>query len=184
MKLFLVRHGEIESNLKKIYAGWSEEPLTPNGRRQAQEAAEKLVRYDIEAIYCSPLTRTVQTAEIIGSVLSIKPVPEESFKELRMGPWEGKSEDQVSREFPHEWQVWNTRPAELALPGRETLHQLLERNLRGVKRILAEKPAEKSLIVTHVAIIRVLLMHFQWMVPNLYRTLHIPNGQIFDLEAF
>jgi len=25
---YFVRHGEIESNIKKVYAGWSEEPLT------------------------------------------------------------------------------------------------------------------------------------------------------------
>jgi len=28
---YFVRHGEIESNIKKVYAGWSEDPLTEKG---------------------------------------------------------------------------------------------------------------------------------------------------------
>jgi broad specificity phosphatase PhoE len=186
LNCFLVRHGEIESNLRKIYAGWSEEPLTLNGCQQAREAAENLASVNIETIYCSPLKRAVQTAEIIGGILGlgIKPVAEESFKEFRLGPWEGKSEDQISKEFPHEWHVWNTRPAEFVLPGRETLHELLERTLLGMRKIRAENSGRNVLIVSHVAIIRVLLIHSQGMDLNSYRMFHIPNAKIFHLEAF
>ena len=60
--LYLVRHGEIESNIKKVYAGWSEEGLTETGIRQAAEAGEILRGKGIEGLYCSPLKRAVQTA--------------------------------------------------------------------------------------------------------------------------
>ena len=181
MGFYCVRHGEIASNVQRIYAGWSEESLTSRGRQQARDAADKLISIGIEGIYCSPLRRTMETAEIIGSLLGLKPQPEEGFKELKMGPWEGKSEDQISREFPHEWQIWNTRPAELAVPGRETLAELQERTLSGIEKLKAKRPWRNLLIVTHVAIIRVLLMHCQTMDLNLYRTISIPNGQIFHL---
>jgi broad specificity phosphatase PhoE len=184
MRLFYLRHGEIESNRKKIYAGWAEEPLTPRGRQQARDAAKQLIPLGIEAIYCSPLRRTRETAEIIGDLLGIRPVPEESFIELRMGPWEGKSEELVSREFPREWQIWNTRPAELVLDARETLAELLARILSGIEKLKRENQGKNLLVITHVAIIRVLLLHSQGMDLNLYRTLHIPNGKIFDLKDF
>lgn len=183
MRFYCIRHGETESNLKRIYAGWSDGPLTSRGRQQARGAVQQLIPLGIEAIYCSPLRRTMETATIIGSFFGIKPVPEESFKELRMGPWEGKSEDQIIRECPREWQTWSNRPMELVLAGREPLGELLERTLRGLEKLRAEERGENLLIVTHVAIIRVLLLHFQGLDLNLYRTLHIPNCKVFSLKG-
>ncbi len=184
MTWYFVRHGEIESNLKKVYAGWSEEGLTEEGIRQARDAGLKLKDYAIDAIYCSPLNRTIQTAEIIGDILRIKPIPEESFKELRMGVWEGLSEKAIAKDYPREWGIWNTRPAELILGGRETLHELLERVLGGIKRIRNNLYGKNVVIVTHVAIIRVLLLHAQKIDLNRYRTVPIPkNGKIFEMDV-
>ena len=42
MEIYLVRHGIIESNKKKIYMGWSEEGLSPEGRQQAEALGKKL----------------------------------------------------------------------------------------------------------------------------------------------
>jgi len=123
----------------------------------------------------------METAAIIGNILRIKPVPEESFKELRLGPWEGKSEELICREFPQDWQTWNTKPAALMLEGRETLEELSGRVLSGIEKLRNENKGKHLLIVTHVAIIRILLLHLQGLDLNFYRTLHIPNGEIFHL---
>ena len=182
MEWYFVRHGEIEANVKKIYAGWSDEGLTQRGRQQAREVAEELPRFEIGSIYTSPLKRAAQTAEIIGGILSKQPVREESFKEMRLGPWEGKSEEEIQRDFPDEWKIWDTSPAELILEGRETLHELLERVLAGLKRVKEREVDGSALVVTHVAIIRVLLLHSQGKDLNLYRTVPVPgNGKIFHL---
>ncbi len=181
MKWYFVRHGEIEANVKKIYAGWSEEGLTRKGRQEAAEAAKILAHFNIDSIYTSPLTRAVQTAKIIGNVLNIQPVPEDNFKEMRLGIWEGKSEEEVQRDFPGEWKIWNTMPAELVLEERETLHEFLERVLRGIQKIRERDADGSALVVTHVAIIRVLLLHSQGRDFNLYRTIPVGNGEIFHL---
>ena len=181
MKWYFVRHGEIQANVKKIYAGWSEEGLTRKGRQEAAEAAKIVSSFNIDSIYTSPLKRAVQTAEIIGGILSKQPVLEESFKEMRLGPWEGKSEKEIQRDFPDKWKIWDTRPADLVLEGRETLHELLERVLAGIKKVKEKEVDGSVLVVTHVAIIRVLLLHVRKMDLNLYRTIPVPNGKIFCL---
>ena len=183
MKWLFLRHGEIESNRKKVYAGWSEEELTPKGRHQAIEAAKKLLASDIGTIYCSPLKRTIQTAEIIGEILRKKPIPFESFKELKLGIWERKSEEEIQRDFPEQWDLWNTKPAELVVEGRETLHELLERALSGVNKIKAQPRNGNVLVVTHVAIVRVLLLYSNDLDLNLYRTVAIPNGEVTEVEG-
>jgi len=181
MKWYFVRHGEIESNVKRIYAGWSEEELTTRGRQQAKEVAEELAGLEIGSIYTSPLKRAVQTAEIIGGILKKDPVLEESFKEMRLGPWEGKSEEEIERDYPEKWKIWTTSPAELILGGRETLQELLERVLAGLKRVKQREVDGSVLVVTHVAIIRVLLLYVRKMDLNLYRTIPVNNAKIFEL---
>jgi alpha-ribazole phosphatase/probable phosphoglycerate mutase len=182
MKWYFVRHGEIESNIRKIYAGWSGERLTENGIQQAGDAGLNLKDCAIDAIYCSPLNRTIQTAEIIGDILNKKPILDESFKELRLGVWEGLSEEIVARNYPREWEIWNTKPADLILEGRETLHELLERALGGIKRIQHKFDWKNVVVVTHVAIIRVLLLYVQHLDLNLYKTIPVPkNGKVFHL---
>ena len=178
MIFYLVRHGEIESNIKKVYAGWSEEELTTQGIQQARNAGQELINYKIDCIYCSPLRRTVQTAEIIGDALRKQPLLEENFKELRLGPWEGLSEDTIAREYPAEWELWNSQPADLILHGRETLSELQTRVLEGVAKIRKKHFAKSFLIVSHVAIIRVLLLYSRKMDLNFYKTLSVPNGQV------
>lgn len=183
MNWYFVRHGEIAANLRKIYAGRSPERLTEKGRRQAREIAEKLMNLGIDEIYCSPVARAMETAEIIGAILDKGPILAEAFKELALGPWEGKSETEVQRDFPAEWQLWNTRPAELVLEGRETLGELLQRVLRGLESIQAQNGCRSVLVVTHVAIIRVLLLHWQARELNLYKKISIPHGKIFLLKG-
>ncbi len=183
MRWYLARHGEIPANIKNIYAGRSPEPLTANGRLQAKGMAEELALLGVEEIYCSPVARGVETAEIIGAYLGKKPVLEPAFAEIGLGPWEGKSESEVQREFPREWQIWNTRPRELVMPGRETLDGLLRRVLKGLTKIRGQNGQSSVLIVSHVAIIRVLLLHWQGRDLNLYRTVPIPHGKIFSLEG-
>jgi len=182
LTLYLIRHGEIVSNIKKIYAGWSEEKLTQRGCQQAKEAGRKLALFNINRIYTSPLKRTVQTANIIGLLLNQKPILEENFKELKLGIWEGLSEKEISRRFSEEWAVWNKRPTQLVLENRETLNELLERVLRGVKKIKAGCMDGSALIVTHVAIIRVLLLHIRKMDLDLYRSIPVSNGKIFKIH--
>ena len=183
MKFCFIRHGEIGSNIKLVYAGWSEEGLTDKGIEQAGSAGQRLENYGIDAIYCSPLQRARQTAEIIGEMLALSPVLMDNFKELNYGPWEGKSEKEVIRQYPAAWRTWNTRPADLAMPGRETIKELQDRVLAGIELIKEEKADnEKILIVSHVAIIRVALLYAGSRDLNLYRTIPVANAEIFEIN--
>jgi broad specificity phosphatase PhoE len=69
---YIVRHGESVLNEQKRHQGWiSHNPLTKNGRLQAEEAANKLADKEIDLVCSSPLLRTKQTAKIISEKLGI-----------------------------------------------------------------------------------------------------------------
>jgi broad specificity phosphatase PhoE len=177
---YLVRHGEIAANIKSIYAGQSPERLTPRGRNQALRIAESLLHLGIDQVYCSPVARSVETAQIIGAYWGKRPILEPAFTEMTLGPWEGKSESEIQRESPLEWQIWNTRPGELFIKGRETLTELRRRVLKGLERIQAMNGYNSVLIISHVAIIRILLLDWQGLDLNLYRTIPVRHGEIFS----
>jgi broad specificity phosphatase PhoE len=183
MKLILVRHGEIDANVNKVYAGRSGDPLNETGRSQALAAARQLINKDVVAIYCSPLRRTLETATIIGDHIARTPKAVESFNELLMGPWEGLSEAQVAERYPDELAIWSVRPAELRIPGRETLQELQQRALAGVREIQhGVADIDCVAVVTHVAVIRVLLLWTKGRNLNDYKQVHVPNAAPIEID--
>ena len=179
MNLLMIRHGEIPSNVNNVYAGRSPEHLTEKGVRQAREVSAKLKEYEVDAIYSSPIQRALQTAQIISETKDMDLRIEEAFREIEMGPWEGMSEADVVKQYPDEWSIWCNRPANLKMEGRETLDELLSRVSAGIRGI---KDSGNVVIVTHVAIIRVLLLWHADKSLNLYKTIHIPNAGIFEIK--
>lgn len=69
MKIYFVRHGEGEHNVKKLYSS-SEFSLTEKGRKQAEVIGNRVSNLSIEIIVSSSYTRTVQTSEIINKYLN------------------------------------------------------------------------------------------------------------------
>ena len=65
-RLYFVRHGESEWNVLKKICGQTDVPLTDKGREQARTSAAKIIERGIKAdeIWCSPLQRAKETAEI------------------------------------------------------------------------------------------------------------------------
>ncbi len=182
MNFLMIRHGEIPSNVNKVYAGRAPERLTEKGVQQARQVSEKLKGYKVDAIYSSPTQRALQTAQIISEKKSLDLRIEEAFREIEMGPWEGMSEVDVEKRYPDEWNIWNTRPDELEMADRETLDELLGRVLTGVKSIYDKAKYHNVVIVTHVAIIRVLLLWHAHKGLGLYKSIHIPNAEIFEIN--
>jgi broad specificity phosphatase PhoE len=184
MKLFFVRHGEIPANRDKIYAGSSSERLTLVGRKQADEIGRILAQHNIEAVFHSPLMRTKETAEIICQYMACEPRADESFDELKMGPWEGLTEHEIASRYPDQWRLWNSQPANVLIAGRETLSQLQRRVLTGVRAILSKAPSLQTvLIVTHVAIIRVIILSVENGNLNHYRQIPVPNCSVFSYNS-
>lgn len=149
---------------------------------QAYHVGKLLAARKIDAIYTSPLWRAVQTAEIIAQQIQVPVVQENGFIKIKMGPWEGKSEEEIAATYPDEWRIWQTRPAELRLPGRETLDQLLDRVLEAFARIKARNHQGLVLVVTHYAVVRAALLHAWGQDLNLYKTVTVPNCEPFEVE--
>ena len=135
MNWYFLRHGQINSNLNKVYSGRSDEPLNATGIEQAGQAAELVSSKSIDRVISSPLARAGQTATIVASANNLKVTFDQAFNEMVFGPWEGLSEARVKQQYPLEWALWSSQPDRLKLKGRETLEQLQARVIAGMRHI-------------------------------------------------
>lgn len=71
MKLYFIRHGETETNLKKSAVSFNDQ-LTSVGRKQAELLAERFSHLSIDLVLTSPHKRAKETAEILAGRVSKK----------------------------------------------------------------------------------------------------------------
>lgn len=183
MRCYLIRHGEILSNVKKVYAGTSQESLTEKGEEQVRALAERLKGRGIRILYASPLRRAVQTADILAGYLRVPVIIEKELKEIVLGPLEGLSYEQIKERFPEIWKRWTQAPAELKIEGMETLEEVQKRIVTLLKRWQQKHEDETFAAVTHLAVIRCLLLYTMERSLNDYRKIEIPNATAFVFEV-
>ena len=65
LKIYLFRHGETYYNKEKVFTGWKDSKLTPEGVKNAETVAEKLKNKKFQIAFQSHLTRSKQTLKIV-----------------------------------------------------------------------------------------------------------------------
>ena len=101
------RHGESDANLLHEFSNHGiKHGLTELGKQQSRILADKLINHPIKAIYCSPLLRAQQTAQIIGERLQIIPQAAHALIEFDTGNLEGKSDEKSWMVYQEIFQDW------------------------------------------------------------------------------
>jgi len=156
-KIYLVRHGQTEWNKKLIFRGRIDIPLDEDGHREAEAIAEALKDKNIEAIYTSPLIRSIETAQPTASLFHLDIVPVEGFIDINYGDWEGLTFNEVKERYKDHYAQWEKRPDLVRFPHGETLDEVRERSFSAFKDIVKENPGQSTLIIPHRVINKVLL---------------------------
>lgn len=156
--LILIRHGETPYNRDKRYQGHKDTPLTRKGGRQTKEIASRLRNEPLDAIYSSDLKRTRYTAEVINGYHSLKINILPQLREVDFGDWEGKTHDEIQREWKGLLNERNNKPSKIEIPGGESIKDLAKRVRTTVKKILSDHPDQRIAIITHGGPIRIILI--------------------------
>jgi probable phosphoglycerate mutase len=149
--VFMVRHGENPANLTKEFSCLKVDySLTEKGRIQAQQTGESLVKEQIDVLYCSPLIRARETAEIIGQYIGRTPIIVEEFRELNVGRLE------LEPPTAENWRVhneifmgWLKGQPDLRFPDGEDYHNLLVRTRRAYENIIEGRNQQRIVVVGH-----------------------------------
>lgn len=180
--IFLIRHGESEGNAARILCGQTiPTSLTSRGRSQILEAGRGLKDLPFEAVYSSPITRAVQSAEILSNVLGLGIVPDERFIETDVGSLAGRNLDQIYLEDKDWAQEFYTET--YVKYGVEKFSKIVNRVREGILDISNRHPEGNVIVVTHLHPIKSALVLTLKLEPAAVRNLRVSNGSISVLRV-
>lgn len=151
LKIYLVRHGQVNHNLMKIYSN-EDEDLNETGIKEAYELREKLENISYDVIISSPLKRALHTANIINSK-NKEIIIDERLRERNPGNLSGKPLEVTNRE-----EYWNYY-AKIQYGTSENIREFFDR----VKDFLDElktREYKSIIIVAHSGISKAFYGYF------------------------
>ncbi len=179
MQLYLVRHGETESNKQKRYQGWMESPLSEQGLKQAEKVGLFLGGKSIDGVFCSDLQRAIHTARVIGSFCGLEPKVTPLLREIHFGRWEGLTYEEIEAQWGEEIRRWFDDPFTRSAPEGETIEEVSERMLTFLEKLEESCPdCREAVVVSHGGSIRALLQNVLDLDRASFWDLKIDNASI------
>jgi broad specificity phosphatase PhoE len=174
--LYLVRHGRTMANLEGRFAGRIDEPLIEEGVAQAAAAGRLLAHEDIKTVYASPMLRTVQTAAIMAEFFGAEVVQDEGLAEINIPHWDGRLKDELMQDYGSGYPLWKEAPDRFCLKGAEGLSDVTQRARRCVEKIMARHQGSSVAAVTHLAVMRCLILCYAGRPLSDYRRVEVGNA--------
>jgi probable phosphoglycerate mutase len=184
LTLHLLRHGQTVCSRDNLFCGAGLNPdLTQDGLRMAEEFHQKYRAHRWSAIFTSPQKRALSTAEAIRRGTSLPLDVRDELMEIAYGRWEGKSVDEVRRDFPDDHARWLVDPAWNTPTEGESAFSVQHRVVRFVEALQQSRKDGHILIVSHKATIRILLCSLLGIDIGRFRyRLGCPVGSVSRIE--
>ncbi len=169
--LLLIRHGANDWVHGRL-AGWTPGVhLNEEGRRQAAVLSARLAMLPLDAIYTSPLDRTVETAQAISGPRGLPLRLVEGLGEVKYGEWQGA---ELKELYKHElWPGIQFYPSGTRFPGGETLGEAQVRMVATLDALRAQHPKGVIAVVSHADIIKLAVAYYIGMHIDLFQRLEI-----------
>jgi phosphoserine phosphatase len=156
-KIYLIRHGQTDFNLKGVVQGSGiDAPLNWTGHKQAQAFFEAYKDVPFDKVYYTGLQRTMQSVQgFLDLGLPHESIPE--LNEISWGRYEGvPMTPEENKYYHHMLNEWNSGNLDYAIEGGESPIMVAERLKKGVAKILSQA-GDTILICMHGRAMRVLL---------------------------
>ena len=145
-KVYLIRHGLPDfPGGQSMCLGTTDIPMGEEGLSQAAEMAKKLP--PVSAVFSSPLTRALQTAQAIGLPVTVL----SDLREAYAGQWDGLTFDQIRERYP---EIYAARATDktVPIPGAEPAESGIARFASAMEAAAEAAPGDFA-VVAHGGII-------------------------------
>lgn len=157
LRLYLIRHGEIETAAMGKLIGHTDVALSERGIEQARRLAERLANTRLDAIYSSDLRRAYQTAEIIAAYNQVRAQSSTAWREINMGMWEGCALSGLNDEAPEQVSSLLTDPSSFEYPGGESFTAFTKRIQGALDQLLRTHSRGEIVLVAHGGVCRAII---------------------------
>ncbi|MCS6840663.1 MAG: MSMEG_4193 family putative phosphomutase [Roseiflexus sp.] len=174
--LLLIRHGANDMVHGRLAGRLPGVRLNEEGRRQAANLAARLADLPIEAVYSSPLDRTVETAEAIAAPHGLPIRLVEALQEVDYGEWQGA---ELKELYKHElWPGVQYYPSGTRFPNGETLGETQMRIVAALDALRARHPKGMIAVVSHADVIRLATAYYIGIHIDLFQRLEIATCSV------
>ncbi len=157
LRLYLIRHGEVEGAASGKLLGQTDTPLSARGIEQAAKLAEILSTAQLSAVYCSDLQRARMTAEMIAERSSLKVQPNSAWREIDMGQWEGRTMSSLHDEAPERIAQLFSDPASFEYPTGESFAAFTARVQAALDQLVLTYQSGDIALVVHGGVCRAII---------------------------
>jgi alpha-ribazole phosphatase len=150
-KIYFFRHGKTIANDKKIFCGITESELL------ALEKNKKILFPETDVLFSSPLSRC---AYYTTSVKLKKIIFDQNLTEINFGLWEGKTFEEIEKEYPQKAKKYLNDPVKFRFPEGESLDLIIKRVKYFLKNELTNYLSEGKniLIISHEGVIKAFII--------------------------
>jgi probable phosphoglycerate mutase len=150
--ILLARHGQSDWNEARRWQGHADRPLTAKGRAQAAALAERVGRFELDAVYSSDLERARETAAAVAGSRGLDVTVEPALREVDVGSWSGLTRAEAEERDPDGFRRW--REGGAGWSDGETYGDMSRRVLAAVEAIARRHDGGSVLLVSHGGPIR------------------------------
>ncbi|HYE32803.1 MAG TPA: histidine phosphatase family protein [Methylomirabilota bacterium] len=157
LRLFLIRHGEVEPKYHKVFGGRIDMELSPLGHEQVRALAQYCNRFTLDKVYASPMRRVKQTMAPLLEITGHEPVILPGLREVDFGVWTGLSWDAVTEKYNCSAFEWLDKLEAGEIAEAESTRDFRARVDEALRTILGAPNQQNVAVVCHGGVIRMLL---------------------------
>lgn len=180
----VARHGETDWNIAGILQGWIDVAINDQGRKQAHELAATFTGSGFSYVYASPLSRALETAEIISRALQLPPpVCDEGLKERHFGAIQGIPKAELADLNPVLLQQILRRNPACSFEQGESMDDFAGRVLDAIMNIGERHSGDRVLVITHGWVMDVITRHINDLPRSAILNMKRKNGECLWLDV-
>ena len=157
LRLYLIRHGEVEGAEAGKLLGRMDAPLSERGLEQSRRLAEFFSTEQLEHVYCSDLLRARTMADIIAKRSDLEVQESSAWREIDMGEWEGRTFAALHDEAPGLVAQLFNDPASFVYPHGESFAVFTARVRGALDQLLTTHDSSNIALITHGGVCRVIV---------------------------
>ncbi len=138
VELYLIRHAEAMGNVNEVFQGSIDEKISPKGYRQLEHLKERFKSVPLDRVYTSPLSRAVETAQMVNFYHNLDLIKVPELVEICGGDFEGKKWSELPTLYPEQYHNWRENQSKFAPPNGETMQQVYDRMVTAMDSIIEE----------------------------------------------
>jgi broad specificity phosphatase PhoE len=181
-RFLFIRHATNDTIGKRIAARTPGVHLNEEGRQQAQQLAQRLKGLAVDAIYSSPMERTIETATPVADVLQLPIVTMDDFLEIDFGEWTNQTHEDLDK--MRGFKLFNTFRSSTQIPGGELMIDAQSRVIKGLQKLLLKHPNQTVAVVSHGDPIKSAITWYAGIHLDLFHRIEISPASVSIIELY